>query len=77
MHRVACEKTFHAIFFFISAYTELQTILLASPWHKDSKTVLRFEIESWEVGEKIGQTNKQTDRQTDRQTDGFSWILTD
>ena len=24
--------------------------------------MLRFEIESWEVGEKIGQTNKQTDR---------------
>ena len=39
----------------------LQIILLAHQWCKDSKNVLRFEIEPWEGGEKIGQTNRQTD----------------
>ena len=38
-------------------------ILLAPPWCKDSKNVLRFEIGPWKGGEKIGQTNRQTDRQ--------------
>ena len=41
-------------------------ILLASPWCKDSKNVIRFEIGPWEGGEKIGHTNRQTDRQTNR-----------
>ena len=38
-------------------------ILLALPWHKYSKYVLRFEIGTQEMSEKIGQTNKQTDKQ--------------
>ena len=53
------KKSFHANFFFISAFNGLQIILLAPPWCKDSKNVIRFEIGAWEVGEKIGQTNKQ------------------
>ena len=47
----------------MSNCTEPQTILLAPSWHKDSKTVLKFEIESWEGGEKIVHTDRQTDRQ--------------
>ena len=66
MHRAACEKTFHAIFFFISAFNGLQIILLAPPWCKGFKNVIRFEIGTWELGEKIGHTYRQTDRQTDR-----------
>ena len=53
------KKSFHANFFFIFAFNGLQIILLALPWCKDSKNVIRFEIGIWEVGEKIGQTNKQ------------------
>ena len=34
-------------------------ILLAPPWCKDSKNVIRFEIEPQEGCEKIGQTDKQ------------------
>ena len=59
------EISFHAIFHFISTSTGLQTILLALPCHKDFKTVLRSEIRSWEVGEKIGQTDRQTDKMTE------------
>ena len=55
------KKSFHANFFFIFAFNGLQISLLALPWHKGSKNMLRFEIAIWEVGEKIGQTNKQTD----------------
>ena len=62
LHRGAYEKAFHANFLFISAFIGLQKTLLALPWRKDSKTVLRFEIESWEVGEKIGQTDRQTNK---------------
>ena len=36
-------------------------ILLAPPWCKDSKNVIRFEIGPQEGGEKIGQTDRQTD----------------
>ena len=39
----------------------LQIIILAPPWSKDSKNVIRFEIGPWEGGEKIGQTYRQTD----------------
>ena len=49
-------------FFFISASTGIQIISLALTWHKDSKYLLRFEIEPREGGEKVGQTDKQTDR---------------
>ena len=59
------KKSFHANFFFIFTLNGLQTILLALPWCKDSKNVIRFIIGPREGGEKIGQTNKQTDRQTD------------
>ena len=60
------KKTFQANFFFSFAFNGLQIILLAPPWCKDSKNVIRFEIRPWEGGEKIGHTYKQTDRQTDR-----------
>ena len=59
------KKSLHANFFFNSAFSGLQIILLALPCRKDSKNVLRFEIGPWEGGEKIGQTHKQTDKQTD------------
>ena len=45
LHRAGCEKTIHAILFFISA-SGLQLVSLQPPCHKDSKTVLRFEIEA-------------------------------
>ena len=57
------KKSFHANFFlFFFAFNGLQIILLAPPWCKDSKNEIRFEIEPWEGGEKIGQTDRQTDR---------------
>ena len=65
LHRAACKKSFHANFFFISAFNRLQIILLELPWHKDSKYVLRFEIVPGEGGEK-NWTNKQTNRQTNK-----------
>ena len=65
-HISTWKKSFHANFFFIFAFNQLQIILLAPPWCKDSKNVIRFKIGPREEGEKIGQTNKQTD--------GFSWI---
>ena len=37
-------------FFFVSASMVLQIILFSPLWHKDSKTVLGFEIGQWEVG---------------------------
>ena len=43
------------------AFNGLQIVLLAPPWCKDSKNVLRFEIGSREGVEKIGHTNRQTD----------------
>ena len=43
-------KNFHANFFFVSALMVLQIILFSPLWHKDSKTVLGFEIGQWEVG---------------------------
>ena len=58
------KKNFHANFFFISAFNGLQIILLALPWWKDSKNVIRFEMGPQEGGEKIGQTNEQTNRIT-------------
>ena len=64
-HISTWKKSLHANFFFISAFNGLQIILLAPPWCKDSKNVIRFEIRPWEGGEKIGHTYKQTDRQTD------------
>ena len=36
-------------------------ILLAPPWCKDSKNVIRFEIGLREGGEKNGQTDKMTE----------------
>ena len=36
-------------------------ILLAPPWCKNSKNVIRFKIGIWEGGEKIGHTDAQTD----------------
>ena len=54
------------IFFFIFAFNGLQIVLLALPWSKDSKNVVRFEIRPREGGEKIGHTDKQTNRQNDR-----------
>ena len=59
LYRAAYEKTFHAYFFLISTSTGLQTILLALPWCKNSKYVLRFEIRPREVGEK-NRTNIHT-----------------
>ena len=59
------KKSFHANFFFIFAFNGLQ-VLLALPWSKDSKTVIRFEIGPRDGGEKNGHTNKQTNRQNDR-----------
>ena len=56
LHRVTypyLKKSFHANFFFIFAFNGLQIILLALPWRKGSKYVLRFEIGPREVGEKI------------------------
>ena len=58
------KKSFHANFFFISAFNGLQIILLAPSCCKNSKNVIKFEMGIWEVGEKIGHT--------DRQTNGFS-----
>ena len=43
-------KSFHANFFLVSASMVLQIILFSPLWHKDSKTVLGFEIGQWEVG---------------------------
>ena len=57
------KKSFHANFFFISAFNGLQIILFALSWCKDSKNVIRFEIGPREGDEKNGQTNKQTNRQ--------------
>ena len=65
LHRGAYEKAFHANFLFISAFIGLQKTLLALPWRKDSKYVLRFIIQPSEGGKKIGQTIRQTNRQTD------------
>ena len=65
-HISTWKKSFYANFFFIFAFNQLQIILLAPPWCKDSKNVIRFEIGPREGGEKIGQTNRQTDRQTNR-----------
>ena len=48
-------------FSFFSTSNGLQIILLAPPWCKDSKNVIRFEMGLREGGEKIGQTNRQTD----------------
>ena len=56
------KKSVHANFFFISTFNGLQIFLLAPPWSKDSKNVIRFEIGPWEGGEKIGHTYRQTDR---------------
>ena len=61
-HISAWKEKFNANFFFISTFNRLQIILLALPWCKDSKNVIRFEIGLWEGGEKIGQTDKQTNR---------------
>ena len=60
------KKKFPADFFFIFAFNGLQIVLLALPWSKDSKTVIRFEIGPREGGEKNGHTDKQTNRQNDR-----------
>ena len=62
-HISTWKKSFHANFFFIFAFNQLQIILLAPPWCKDSKNVIRFKIGPQEGGEKIGQTDKQIDRQ--------------
>ena len=61
MHRAACGKTFHANIFFIYAFNGLQITLLALPWCKNSKNVIRFKIGPQEGGEKVGHTNRQTD----------------
>ena len=53
------KKSFHANFFFIFAVNGMQIILLAPPWCKDSKNVIRFEIGLQEGDEKIGQTNRR------------------
>ena len=47
--KITSVKIFHAIFF-VSASMVLQIILFSPLWHKDSKTVLGFEIGQWEVG---------------------------
>ena len=59
------KKSFHANFFFIFAFNQLQIILLAPPWCKNSKNVIRFKIGPREGGEKIGQTDRQTDKMTE------------
>ena len=61
LHRAACEKTYHANFFFVYAINGLQIILLALPLRKNFKNVIRFEIGTWEGGKKIRQTSRQTD----------------
>ena len=53
LHRakiVTLVKRFHANFFFVSASMVLQIILFSPLWHKDSKTVLGFDIGQREVG---------------------------
>ena len=63
LHRATCEKKIHAFSSLFLLFL-LQMILLALLWRKDSKSVLRFEIGLWEVGEK-----NWTDRETDKKTD--------
>ena len=63
-HISTWKKSFHANFFFIFAFNGLQIILLALPWCKDSKNVIRFKI----CGKGVKKFDRQTDRQY-RQTD--------
>ena len=51
------------IFYFISSLIELKIILSAGEQSKGSKTVFRFKIGHWEVGQKIGRTHER-DRHT-------------
>ena len=54
------KNSLHAKNFFVCGWISAQIVLKHPPWQWDSKSVLRFEIERWEVCYFCGHTDKQT-----------------
>ncbi len=54
------KNSLHAKNFFVCGRISAQIVLKHPPRPGDSKTVLRFEIEQWEVVYFCEQTNRQT-----------------